>query len=203
MLKNLREHVFEIRLSHDLYNLKQTRIRLELDLVRKCAFHAAVSQRLGRTGLAIGMTASGFTIRFIDVLLARVVQIVVVELVCNLETPLTEHVETTRRLEALSVWLIRVKAKNLVDAFRLLTLVQEVSDQIEVGLLTFDDLTFLDIVDQDVQNLQACLCKIQMILIISSNSILKLPLLEIDHPGWWAHLACGLDGGLRRLASSP
>ena len=138
------------------------------------------------------MVCSSFAIWFVDVLLARVVQIAVVELVCDLGvTPARAgHVEvgagasvaTTRRLEALSIGISLIKAKDLKDAGRFLTLVQEVAQEIVVGLLTFDELAFLDIVDQDVHNLQACLRKIHMIAICSSNSILKLPLLEIDHP---------------------
>ena len=194
MLKYQRKCVGEIRLFHDLDNLKQTCIRLELDLVGECAFRGAFSQSLNWT-LAVGVVCSSFTIWFVDVLLARVVQIAVVELVCDLGVTLAraEHVEVasgasiifiaaTRRLEALSIGISFIEAKDLKDAGRFLTLVQEVAQEIVVGLLTFDELTFLEIVDQDVQHLQACLRKIQLIAICSSNSILKLPLLEIDHP---------------------
>lgn len=191
MLKYQRKCVGEIRLFHDLDNLKQTCIRLELDLVGECAFLGVFSQSLSWT-LAVGVVCSSFAIWFVDVLLARVVQIAVVELVCDLGVTLAraEHVEVgagasiaaTRRLEALSIGISFIEAKDLKDAGRFLTLVQEVAQEIVVGLLTFDELTFLDIVDQDVHNLQACLRKIQLIAICSSNSILKLPLLEIDHP---------------------
>ena len=76
-----------------------------------------------------------------------------------------------------------------------MTLVQEVAQKIEVGLFAFDELTLLDIVDQNVQNLQACLGKILAIAIRSSNPILKRPLLATDASS--LGLATGLDRGRR------
>ena len=129
-----------------------------------------------------------------DVLLAGVVQIVVVELVLALEVdPVTrpKHVDVetraciigTRRLKALGIRKGWIKAKHLKDACPFLTLVQEVAQEVEIGLLTFHQLTLLDIVDQDVQDLQACLRKIELVATGGSSSFLKLILLG---GSWWS-----------------
>ena len=81
MLKYLWKCAGEVRLSHNLDDLEHTCVCLELDLVGKGGFLTALDQSLRWTTLAIGVTVSGFSIRFVDILLARIVQIGVVELV--------------------------------------------------------------------------------------------------------------------------
>ena len=81
MLKYLWKCAGEVRLSHNLDDLEHTCVCLELDLVGKGGVPAALDQSLSWTTLAIGVTVSGFTILFVDILLARIVQIGVVELV--------------------------------------------------------------------------------------------------------------------------